>query len=198
MDFSIVRPLYYALRSLHTGQEVGLTETMPLTNIYLVGPMGAGKSTIGRMLARELGLPFYDSDQEVEERSGADIPWIFDVEGEEGFRLRESQVIEDLCTKRGIVMATGGGAVTREENRKHLGSNGFVVYLQASVSVQLARTSRDKKRPLLQRPDREEILRSLLAEREPLYKSISDLNLDTEKYSPRSVISEITTAVGRN
>lgn len=157
--------------------------------------MGAGKSTIGRMLAKELGLPFYDSDQEVEERTGADIPWIFDVEGEEGFRFRESQVIEDLCHMRGIVMATGGGAVTREENRRHLGTNGFVVFLQAPVAVQLARTARDKKRPLLQRPDREKVLRKLLNEREPLYRSIADLVLDTELHSPRSVIDEITAAV---
>jgi shikimate kinase len=171
---------------------------MPLTNIYLVGPMGAGKSTIGRMLAKELGLPFYDSDHEVEARSGADIPWIFDVEGEEGFRQREIQVIEELCAERGVILATGGGAVTRIENRRQLGTNGFVVFLKASVPAQLARTEKDKKRPLLQRPDREAVLSSLLKEREPLYTGIADLELDTELLSPKALINEIIRAVEKS
>ena len=160
--------------------------------------MGAGKSTIGRMLAKELGLPFYDSDHEVEERTGANIPWIFDVEGEGGFRQRERQVIRELCEERGIVLATGGGAVTQEENRRHLGTNGFVVFLKASVRAQLERTAKDKKRPLLQRPDRQAVLENLLAEREPLYLSIADLVLDTEQHSPKSLINEIVEAVERS
>ncbi len=164
---------------------------MPLKNIYLVGPMGAGKSTIGRMLAKELGLPFLDSDHEVEGRSGADIPWIFDVEGEGGFRLREMQVIEELCRERGVILATGGGAVGRMENRRQLTNNGFVVYLQASVAAQLARTEKDKRRPLLQRPDREGILSRLLRERDPLYRGIADLILDTERLSLRDVVAAI-------
>ncbi|MRI32137.1 shikimate kinase AroK [Endozoicomonas sp. OPT23] len=168
---------------------------MPLTNIYLVGPMGAGKSTIGRMLAKELGLPFYDSDHEVEARSGADIPWIFDVEGEEGFRQREIQVIEELCSMKGVVLATGGGVVTRLENRQQLGTHGFVVFLQASVKTQLARTEKDKRRPLLQRPDRKQVLANLLIEREPFYTGIADLSLDTERLSPKAVIQEIKKAV---
>ena len=171
---------------------------MPLTNIYLVGPMGAGKSTIGRLLARELGLPFYDSDHEVEERAGANIPWIFDVEGEDGFRQREIQVIRSLCQEKGVVLATGGGAVTQEENRRHLGTNGFVVYLKASVATQLERTAKDKKRPLLQRPDRQAVLETLLAKREPLYTGIADLVLDTEQHTPKSLIHEITQAVERS
>ncbi|MGI9281172.1 MAG: shikimate kinase AroK [Endozoicomonas sp.] len=171
---------------------------MPLTNIFLVGPMGAGKSTIGRMLAKELGLPFYDSDHEVEIRTGADIPWIFDVEGEEGFRQREIQVIHDLCTERGIILATGGGAVMRLENRQQLGTNGFVVFLKASVAAQLARTEKDKKRPLLQRPDREEVLTRLLSDRAPLYTSIADIELDTEQLSPKALINEIIRAVEKN
>lgn len=195
--FLFVRHLYYALVSATHRQEVG-RQGMPLTNIYLVGPMGAGKSTIGRMLAKELGLPFYDSDHEVEERTGANIPWIFDVEGEDGFRQRERQVIRELCEERGIVLATGGGAVTQEENRRHLGTNGFVVFLKASVSVQLERTAKDKKRPLLQRPDRQAVLGKLLAEREPLYMSLADLVLDTEQYSPKSLINEIIEAVERS
>ena len=168
-----------------------MAKNMPLTNIYLIGPMGAGKSTIGRMLAKDLGQPFFDSDHVVEERSGANIPWIFDVEGEEGFRNRETQVIEELCSKQGIVLATGGGAVGRPENRRHLSSSGIVVYLTAPVSVQLQRTEKDKRRPLLQRPDREQVLTELLEKRDPLYRSIADLILDTVALSPRGVINTI-------
>ncbi len=159
--------------------------------------MGAGKSTIGRMLAKELGLPFFDSDHEVEARSGAEIPWIFDVEGEEGFRQREIQVIQDLCSRQGIVLATGGGAVTRLENRQQLGTNGVVVFLKASVAAQLVRTEKDKKRPLLQRSDREEVLTQLLNERAPLYSSIADVELDTELLSPKALINEIIRTVGK-
>ena len=169
---------------------------MPLRNIYLIGPMGAGKSTIGRMLARELACLFIDSDHVVEERSGADIPWIFDVEGEQGFRDRESQVIEDICSEEGVVMATGGGAIGRLENRKHLSANGFIVYLSTPVSIQLQRTEKDKRRPLLQRPDREEILTQLLKERDPLYRSIADLVLDTSTMLPRQAIKKIVHTVG--
>ena len=169
---------------------------MLLKNIYLIGPMGAGKTTIGRMLASELNMPFVDSDHEIEARSGANIPWIFDVEGEEGFRQREKQVIADLCAERGIVMATGGGAVKKTENRKHLRASGFVVYLYTPVRAQLDRTAKDKQRPLLQRPDREQVLTTLLTERDPLYRDIADLILDTEKLSPRAVIDDIVRAIG--
>lgn len=169
---------------------------MPLTNIYLIGPMGAGKSTIGRMLAKDLARPFLDSDHVIEDRSGADIPWIFDVEGELGFRDRESQIIEEICSQKGVVMATGGGVVGKPENRQNLSANGFVVYLSAPVTVQLQRTEKDKRRPLLQRPDREEVLTRLLEERDPLYRSIADLVLDTEVLSPRQVIKRIIQAVG--
>ncbi len=167
---------------------------MPLSNIYLIGPMGAGKSTIGRMLAKELARPFLDSDHVIEERSGADIPWIFDVEGECGFRDRECQVIAETCTQRGIVMATGGGVVGRPENRRNLSANGFVVYLWAPVAVQLQRTEKDKRRPLLQRRDRHEVLTRLLAERDPLYRLIADIVLDTEALSPRQVIKKVIQA----
>ncbi len=158
--------------------------------------MGAGKTTIGRLLAKDLNLPFLDSDHEVEARSGADIPWIFDMEGESGFRLREMQVVTELCSIKGVVMATGGGVVKAEANRRALCANGFVVYLYAPVSVQLERTARDKRRPLLQRPDREQVLRSLLKERDPLYRGIADLVLDTQKMSPKTVIAEIIKSVG--
>lgn len=158
--------------------------------------MGAGKSTIGRMLAKELACPFYDSDHVIEDRSGADIPWIFDVEGELGFRDRESQVIEEICCQKGVVMATGGGVVSRPENRRHLSTNGFVVYLNTPVSIQLRRTEKDKRRPLLQRPDRKEVLAKLLQERDPLYRSIADLVLDTATMSPRQIIKKIVQTVG--
>ena len=168
---------------------------MPLSNIYLIGPMGAGKSTIGRMLAKELARPFLDSDHVIEERSGADIPWIFDVEGERGFRDRECQVLAEICTQRGVVMATGGGVVGRPENRRNLSTNGFVVYLWAPVAVQLHRTEKDKRRPLLQRADRQEVLTRLLVERDPLYRSIADIVLDTETLSPRQVIKKVIQAI---
>ncbi len=170
---------------------------MPLRNIYLIGPMGAGKSTIGRMLAKELACPFLDSDHIIEERSGADIPWIFDVEGEQGFRDRESQVIKEVCTQSGVVLATGGGAVGRAENRRHLSTHGFVVYLRTPVAIQLQRTEKDKRRPLLQRPDRELVLNRLLQERDPLYRAIADLILDTAAMSPRQVIRSIIQAAGK-
>ncbi len=156
--------------------------------------MGAGKSTIGRMLSRELNLPFRDTDQEVEERCGADIPWIFDMEGEEGFRQRETAVLESLVDEPAHVIATGGGIVTREINRRLMITNGFVVFLQASVSTQIQRTAKDKKRPLLQRSDREQVLADLYAKREPLYRQAADLIVCTDRGSPRYVIREIKRA----
>lgn len=115
-------------------------------NIFLVGPMGVGKTTIGRSLAKELSLEFIDSDQEIEERAGADISWIFDVEGEEGFRDRESQVIDDLTQRSRILLATGGGSILREINRQRLSSRGVVIFLDTSLELQIKRTQRDRKR----------------------------------------------------
>ena len=137
--------------------------------------MGAGKSTIGRLLAKELHLPFKDSDKEIEVRTGANIPWIFDKEGEPGFRDRETAMIVELCHENGIVLATGGGAVMRPENRQALRNGGRVVYLHASIEQQVARTSRDRNRPLLRNANPEKILRDLLAVRDPLYREIADL-----------------------
>ena len=169
---------------------------MQSRTIYLIGPMGAGKSTIGRMLSRELKLPFLDTDQEVEERCGADIPWIFDMEGEEGFRQRETAVLKSLQDMPPHVVATGGGIVIREENRRLMISGGFVVFLNASVSIQMQRTAKDKRRPLLQRPDREQVLIDLFNRREPLYRRTADLVVSTDRGSPRQVIREIAEAVG--
>jgi shikimate kinase len=153
--------------------------------------MGAGKSTIGRLLAKELRLPFKDSDKEIEQRTGADIPWIFDVEGEQGFREREQAVIAALCDLDGMVLATGGGAVMRPENRAALKQGGRVVYLHASVEQQLDRTSRDRNRPLLRAGDPGKVLRDLLAIRDPLYREIADVIVETDERPPRLVVQEI-------
>ncbi|SDT26468.1 shikimate kinase [Halopseudomonas xinjiangensis] len=162
-----------------------------MRNVFLIGPMGAGKSTIGRLLAKELKFPFKDSDREIEARTGADIPWIFDVEGEEGFRERESAMIAELTAEEGIVLATGGGVVMRPENRKALANGGLVVYLRTSVEQQLQRTAKDRQRPLLQTPDPEKVLRDLMARRDPLYREIADLTIDTDQRGPKVVVNTI-------
>ena len=162
-----------------------------MRNLILVGPMGAGKSTIGRLLAKELHLPFKDSDKEIEVRTGANIPWIFDKEGEPGFRDRETTMIVELCHENGIVLATGGGAVMRPENRLALRNGGRVVYLHASIEQQVARTSRDRNRPLLRNSNPEKILRDLLAIRDPLYREIADLVVETDERPPRMVVLDI-------
>ncbi|MCQ4312530.1 shikimate kinase AroK [Pseudomonas stutzeri] len=162
-----------------------------MENVILVGPMGAGKSTIGRLLAKELRLPFRDSDKEIEQRTGASIPLIFDVEGEQGFREREHAAINDICQMRGVVLATGGGAVLRQDNRRVLRHGGRVIYLCTSVEQQLDRTSRDRNRPLLQTPNPREILVGLMAVRDPLYREIADLIVETDERPPRLVVVEI-------
>jgi shikimate kinase len=153
--------------------------------------MGAGKSTIGRLLSQELKLEFIDSDREIETRAGADIPWIFDVEGEPGFRDREVSVIQDLSAQKSIVLSTGGGAVLRPENRRALQANGTVVCLQTSVEQQLERTARDKNRPLLQTENPRRVLEDLMAIRDPLYCECADVIVKTDKRHPKSVAAEI-------
>lgn len=160
-------------------------------NIFLVGPMGAGKSTIGRQLAEALSYAFKDSDQEIQRRTGVDIPTIFEFEGEAGFRERERQVIEELIQGERIVLATGGGAVLRPENRQDLAARGVVVYLHCSPEQQHARTARDRSRPLLDTADPLQRLRELMAEREPLYRQVADLVVSTEKRGTASVVKEI-------
>lgn len=153
--------------------------------------MGAGKSTIGRLLAKELRLPFRDSDKEIETRCGANIPWIFDREGEPGFREREQAMLAELCACDGLVLATGGGAVMREANRQILHAGGRVVYLHASVEQQVGRTARDRNRPLLRTANPEATLRALLEVRDPLYREIADLVVKTDERPPRMVVMDI-------
>ena len=165
-----------------------------MRSLILVGPMGAGKTTIGRLLATELSLPFLDTDREIEERSGADIPWIFDVEGEAGFRARETAMLDELSQLSDMVLATGGGIVMAPQNLAYL-RRGFVVYLHATVEQQVERTSRDRKRPLLQNDDPEAVLRRLFAIRDPLYRDVADVVVDTDNRNPRTVVREILAAL---
>ncbi len=153
--------------------------------------MGAGKSAVGRQLARMLHMTFFDSDEEIEARTGVDIPFIFEKEGEEGFRKREAKVIDDLTAKDGVVLATGGGAILDADSRSHLGARGFVIYLRTSVDQQLTRTSRGRDRPLLSTDDPRAILETLLATREPLYLEIADLTVDTDARRVKAVATEI-------
>jgi shikimate kinase len=149
--------------------------TRSFTNVYLIGPMGSGKTTIGQRLARRMGLEFLDCDQQLEQQTGASINLIFDVEGEEGFRQRETAMLKNLARRNKVLVATGGGAILREENRKLLRGTGLVVYLRTSVRQQLRRLARDRSRPLLQTDDRAEKLARLAEERNPLYENLADI-----------------------
>jgi shikimate kinase len=164
---------------------------MSRPNIILVGLMAVGKSTVGRLLADALGMKFYDADHVVEERAGAPISWIFDVEGEEGFRDREQQALDDLTREHGIVLATGGGAVLRAENRAVLASRGVVVHLDSPLERLLERTRKDRKRPLLRNGDAAEILARLAAERGPLYQEIADYRFVTDRQGARTLARDI-------
>lgn len=168
------------------------------TSLYLVGPMGAGKTTVGRHLADLLGRPFIDSDHEIEARTGASIAWIFEKEGESGFRQREQQVIDHLTRQSGIVLATGGGAVTRPQNCDFLKQRGIVVYLYTPVEMQLARTSRDRNRPLLQVANPESKLKELLAMRDPLYRQVAHYVVPTSDGSARDLAQKIIQLIGLN
>ena len=160
-------------------------------NIYLIGPMGVGKTTIGRQLAKVLGIPFYDSDKIIEEKTGVDIPTIFEFEGEDGFRKREQKTIQELTQLDGIVLATGGGVVLYEQNRKCLKENGFVVYLHCSVDRLLERTRKDTQRPLLQTENPRKKIEELLLNREPLYLSCADYKIDTGRHKSKVVVNKI-------
>ena len=148
-------------------------------NIFLVGLMGAGKTSVGRALAKRLHKTFYDTDQEIERATGVKIPVIFEIEGEAGFRAREARMLAELVRRKNIVLATGGGAVLSEENRRLLTEHGTVIYLHAAVPDLRQRTRHDKNRPLLQSGDPVAKLQALLAQRDPLYREIADLIIDT-------------------
>jgi len=160
-------------------------------NIFLIGPMGAGKSAVGRYLARTLHLSFVDSDDEIESRTGVDIPFIFEKEGEEGFRKRETAVIDDLSKMDGVVLATGGGAVINPDSRSRLGGRGFVVYLYTTVDQQVARTQKGRERPLLESADPRVTLQELLDTRDPMYREIADIIVETDGRKVKSVANEI-------
>ncbi len=160
-------------------------------NIYLVGLMGAGKTTIGRQLAKSLGLPFYDSDKAIEESTGVDIPTIFEFEGENGFRDREQKMLQQLTELKGIVLATGGGAILRQENRDLLKENGIIIYLQCSIDRIMERTRRDTQRPLLKTANPKERIEQLYKEREPLYLNCADLVVDTGIMQSKAAVNYI-------
>ena len=168
---------------------------MPRSNVYLIGPMGSGKTTIGQRLAKKLGLEFLDSDHELEAQTGASVSLIFDVEGEKGFRDRETRMLEDLTGRRGVLVATGGGAVMRKENRNLLGSSGLVIYLRTSVAQQLQRLRRDRSRPLLQTSDRKEKLTRLAEERNPLYEELADIVFPAQNRALDHVARELAEVV---
>jgi shikimate kinase len=162
-------------------------------NIFLVGPMGSGKSAVGRLLALRLGLEFVDSDAEIESRTGVDIPYIFEREGEAGFRQREREALDELTQREGVLVATGGGAILDAETRGHLRARGCVVYLRTSVGQQLARTRRGDRRPLLNNADPRGTLERLMQQRAPLYEETADLTVNTDGRRVAAVVEEIAT-----
>jgi shikimate kinase len=160
-------------------------------NIYLVGPMGAGKSSVGKYLASRLDMDFHDTDEEVEKRTGVDIGWIFDVEGEAGFRRREESVVAEIVNIPGIILATGGGTILSPVSRSLLSANGLVIYLKVSLQYQKNRTLNDARRPALRTSNREAVLEKLQQEREPLYEEMADFSVSTDRRSIRMVAEDI-------
>ena len=160
-------------------------------NLFFIGPTGAGKTTIGRRVAQHFGLDFFDLDHEIESRTGADVALIFDIEGEEGFRRRESDLLDELSARDGILLATGGGAVLAERNQQLLRSRGYVVYLETPVQRQIERLSRDKRRPLLQASNRNEILERMRRERSPIYEALADLVVHSESVAVSTMASRV-------
>lgn len=168
---------------------------MTRRNIFLIGPMGAGKTTAGRELAKTLGMVFVDSDHEIEQHTGASIPLIFELEGEAGFRMRERAMLGELTQRENIVLATGGGAVIDKDNRAHLAGRGFVVYLRANLEQLFHRTAKDPHRPLLKTTDPKSTLRELMETRAPLYEEIANLILDTDGHTPKWLVKKIIAAL---
>ena len=169
----------------------------PSGNIFLVGMMGAGKTTVGKLLAQQLGKTFVDSDEEIQQRTGVTIPHIFDVEGEAGFRQRETNVIQDLVRLDNLVLATGGGAVLNGQNRDALRGNGIVIYLRSSVHDLWQRTRHDRNRPLLQTADPRATLKNLYEQRDPLYSQVADLVISTGKQSVHSLVMQLQQELNR-
>lgn len=165
-------------------------------NIFLVGPMGAGKTSVGRYLAKQLNKDFYDSDQEIEKKTGVSLTWIFDIEGMSGFRQREMKVIDELSSLSNIVLSTGGGCVETPEVREFLRQRGTVIYMEVSLETQLNRLKRDKKRPLLQGDNPQEVLIKLWEEREPFYENIADFTVITDNRSVQDVGGDILAWLG--
>ncbi len=162
------------------------------TNIFIIGPMGAGKSTIGLQLARELGRDFYDIDRELEKRTGVDVSWLFDVEGEEGFNERETQLLEELAKLSGIVLSTGGGTILRSVNRKLLKKYGRVIHVTTDLKKQFERTARNKyKRPTLRGEDSHELIKSYDQERKPLYEEVADVTFLSNHRNIARVVKKI-------
>ncbi|MBT3851082.1 MAG: shikimate kinase AroK [Gammaproteobacteria bacterium] len=164
-------------------------------NIFIVGPMGSGKTTVGKIVASELFLEFHDTDAKIEENTGVTIDWIFDIEGEAGFRKRETAILRDMVASNSIVLATGGGIVIEEENRELLASRGTVFYLHTPLNTQVERTSKDKDRPLLKDQDPEKVLADLQESRQSLYEAVADHIIDTENKSGSQVANEIVKLV---
>ncbi len=167
-------------------------------NIFLIGPMGAGKTSVGRYLAKHLNKDFYDSDQEIEKKMGVSLTWIYDLEGMAGFRHREMKMIDDLSSLSNIVLSTGGGCVETPQVREFLRQRGIVIYMEVSLATQLNRLKRDKKRPLLQGENPQQVLIRLWEEREPIYEEIADFTIITDHRSVHDVCEEILSWLGHN
>ena len=166
-------------------------------NVFLVGPMGAGKTTVGRLLARDLGLMFLDSDHEIEKGANASISWIFDIEGEAGFRRRESRMIAELTERQEVLLATGGGAVLDPGNRNLLQDRGIVVYLYVSLEAQLSRKLKDENRPLLRTGNREQRIRELYETRHPIYSELADIRVEAKRRYPHLVSRAVKRELNR-
>ncbi len=177
---------------LSTNYLINIKNMAEKRNIFLIGPMGAGKGTIGRQLAQQLNMEFFDSDQEIERRTGADLGWVFDVEGEDGFRDREEKVINELIEKQGIVLATGAGSIKVRETRNRLSARGIVVYLETTIEKQLVRMHRDKKRSFSKvEALPREIIETFSHECNLLYKEIADISIRTDEQSTKVIINKI-------
>ena len=170
---------------------------LQLKRLFIVGPMGVGKTTVGKLLANELGLRFIDSDREIERRTGTNISWIFDVEGEKGFRDREEQVLEELTKEENVLVATGGGSVLRERNRENLKIRGLVIYLNADLMLLVKRTKDDTKRPLLKGKNVKKVLEKMLRDRSSLYKEVSDIEINLAEKSSKNTVAKIMEALAK-